>query len=247
MVERTKFQGVLNILSFNRHFYVIGVVLLIGLLSLFYLDIISLTLLVAGLLAVLYGLIAPLVVSAYVYDFSGYYEFTWVQPSQKKEHLKILNIHSGFDETSFILSKKFPEAKVKALDFYNPKLHTEQAIIRARKVTDKYPNSFKTSTTSFKEEDNSVDLVCLLSAAHEIRNADERVIFFKECRRVCKPEGKIVVMEHLRDFPNFMAFTIGVFHFHSNSTWIKCFKKSGFSKIEIKNFTPFLRTYNLTP
>jgi len=246
MVERTKFQGVINILSFNRHFYVIGLVLLLALAGAFYNSFISQTVFSIALLAVLYGLLAPLVVSAYVYDFSGYYAFNWIKPTKNKAELRILNIHSGFDETSFILKKKFPNSDLKALDFYDPIHHTEAAIKRARKVTDRFPNSFKISTTKIEEADHSVDLICLLSAAHEIRNAEERVLFFKECKRVSKPGAKIIVMEHLRDLPNFLAFTVGVGHFHSNSTWLNCFAMAGFNQVESKRFTPFLKTYTLT-
>ena len=151
----------------------------------------------AGIVAlfILYGLIAPLIVSAYVYDFSGYYEMNWLTNGQNKTDTRsILNIHSGFDETSFILQGKFPTSDIKALDFYNPEAHTEEAIKRARKVTDNFANTYSMDSSKIPEKSQSVDLICLLSAAHEIRDKEERVLFLKECRRVCKPDGRIVVL-----------------------------------------------------
>ena len=68
-IERKPFQGVINILSFNRHFYFYGIGTLLILLAITYIiklpTIISI-LIIAGFL---YGLLMPLVISAYVYDF----------------------------------------------------------------------------------------------------------------------------------------------------------------------------------
>ena len=46
----------------------------------------------------------------------------------------ITNINAGFDETSYILDDKFPNATIKAFDFYDAEKHTEASIKRARKV-----------------------------------------------------------------------------------------------------------------
>jgi len=73
--KRKEFQGVLNILSFNRHYYVFGFMALACLFisrSLFELPDTVFWVVIA---AFLYGLIMPLIVSAFVYDFSGYYKF----------------------------------------------------------------------------------------------------------------------------------------------------------------------------
>src|SRR5580704_6957598 len=141
-IKRKKFQGVLNILSFNRHFYVFGLGALLVLFislpfikwphSIFWIII----------AAFLYGLIMPLLVSAYVYDFSSYYDLHWMKEligDQEKVNM-IVNINAGFDETSFIIKSKFPQADIKVFDFYNAKQHTEPAIKRARKVSLVYPN-----------------------------------------------------------------------------------------------------------
>src|SRR3982751_2181425 len=125
--KRRKFQGVLNILSFNRHFYTFGLAVLAVLIAshlLFQWSDIAFWIIVA---AFLYGLVMPLIVSAYVYDFSGYYKFKWLdQLVNKPEAAKeIANIHAGFDETSFILKEKFPASDLRVFDFYNSKRHTE--------------------------------------------------------------------------------------------------------------------------
>ena len=91
-IKRRKFQGVLNILSFNRHFYVLGIItlaLIITSFSLFNWPVLFLWLII---FAFLYGLIMPLIVSAYVYDFSGYYDFNWLQKFNIEDAAPLINI-----------------------------------------------------------------------------------------------------------------------------------------------------------
>ncbi|KQK25888.1 methyltransferase type 11 [Chryseobacterium aquaticum] len=248
-IKRKKFQGVLNILSFNRHFYIFGIaVLAIIVIShqIFrWLDIMFWIIIISFL----YGLIMPLLVSAYVYDFSGYYNFKWLKKCKidKSEVKQILNINAGFDETSFIIKNNFLNADLNVFDFYDAERHTEPAIIRARKVSLVYPNTQQMKSNSMEMSDHSVDLIFLLSAVHEIRSNDEKIQFLKECHRVCKPNGKIIMVEHLRDFPNFLAFSIGFTHFFSKKIWKNAFKNSGFTTFEEVKFTPFMSIFICKP
>jgi len=246
-IKRRKFQGVLNILSFNRHFYVFGLAALALIIAshvifswpnLLYWIIIS---------AFLYGLIMPLLVSAYVYDFSGYYNFNWLKKYKIADAKQILNINAGFDETSFIIKNIFPQSDLKVFDFYNAQQHTEPAIVRARKVSLVYPNTQQITSNSIPLKDKSVDIIFLLSAVHEIRSLEEKVQFLKECHRLCKPGAEVIMVEHLRDFPNFLAFSVGFTHFFSKKVWKKAFQKAGFSSFEETKFTAFMSIFNCCP
>lgn len=249
MEKRRQFQGALNILSFNRHFYISGLaVLAVFLACHFVFDWPNLILWLVSA-AFLYGLIMPLIVSAYVYDFSGYYNFFWLDPlvPNPQKAALVVNINAGFDETSFIIKNKFPGSDLKVFDFYNAKRHTEPAIIRARKVSLVYPNTQSILSNHIPLGDNTVDIVFLLSAVHEIRSHDEKVQFLKECHRICKPNGKIIMVEHLRDFPNFVAFSVGFTHFFSRSVWKNAFQQAGFSSFRETKFTPFMSIFNCSP
>ncbi|MBP9105066.1 MAG: methyltransferase domain-containing protein [Chitinophagaceae bacterium] len=245
-VKRKSFQGVLNILSFNRHFYVFGLgVLALLIASNWFFNLQPLVFWLI-IIAFLYGLIMPLIVSAYVYDFSGYYKLDWLQKEIKDaDKIKLsLNINAGFDETSFIIERIFPNTQLMVFDFYNAKQHTEPAIKRARKVSLVYPNTQQILANSIPLEDKTVDAIFLLSALHEIRTQDEKIQFLKECHRVCKQDGKVIMVEHLRDFPNFLAFTIGFTHFFSRSIWKKAFEGAGFTSFKETKFTPFMSIFN---
>jgi SAM-dependent methyltransferase len=245
-IKRRKLQGVLNILSFNRHFYVFGLIALALIITshvIFNWPDLLFWIIIA---AFLYGLIMPLIVSAYVYDYSGYYDFNWLKSYNIEDSNSklILNINAGFDETSFIIKNLFPQSDLKVFDFYNAERHTEPAIIRARKVSLVYPGTQQIISNSIPLKDNSVDIIFLLSAAHEIRSQEEKIEFLKECHRLCKQNGKVIMVEHLRDFPNFLAFSVGFTHFFSKATWKKAFEKAGFSSFGETKFTPFMSIFN---
>jgi len=246
--KRTRFQGVLNILSFNRHYYIYGLaILLVLFLSQIFFNLPD-VFFWSVIFAFLYGLIMPLIVSAYVYDFSGYYNFDWLNKvigSNQNPGL-IVNINAGFDETSFLIKNRFHQADLKVFDFYNASQHTEPAIKRARNVSLVYPNTQQISSGSIPLKENSADIIFLLSAVHEIRSNEEKVLFLKECHRVCKTEGRVIMVEHLRDVPNFLAFSVGFTHFFSRSTWKKAFELSGFSSVQENKFTPFMSIFNCT-
>lgn len=247
-VRRRKLQGVLNILSFNRHFYIWGLIVLamtiishevIGWSDLLYWLVV---------MAFLYGLIMPLIISAYVYDFSRYYDFHWIRNCNIDANAKqLLNINAGFDETSFIIKNIFPHSDLRVFDFYDARQHTEPAIIRARKVSLVYPNTQQIKSNQIPLEDKSVDVIFLLSAVHEIRSNEEKVEFLKECHRLCKPGGKVIMVEHLRDFPNFLAFSVGFTHFFSRKTWKNAFERAGFSVFLENKFTPFISVFVTNP
>jgi len=235
----------LNILSFNRHFYFWGLIALAALVVAFYLLQLPTLLSTVVIAGFTYGLLMPLFVSAYVYDFSGYYKLDWLKQYLPKDSpsVHLVNINAGFDETSFLIKDILPEAQMHVFDFYDEKRHTEAAIIRARKVSLTYPNTREMDGYRIPMADSSTDVVFLLSAAHEIREFGEKVEFLSECKRICTPTGKIIMVEHMRDVPNFLAFTIGFFHFFSKGTWKKAFSSAGFSSLIHKKFTPFMSVF----
>lgn len=243
---RKPFQGVWNVVRFNWHFYALSA---IGLLILFFfgdytgapLDMFSRALFFLTLAVVLISL----AVTLYVYDLSDLYKLTWLNQLKETGKPVIVNINAGFDETSVLFKKKFKDSEMFVFDFYDPHKHTEISIKRARKAYPPYPNTRQISTTYLPLGDNSADKIFAVLSVHEIRNENERTKFFEELCRILKPDGQIVVTEHLRDTANFLAYNIGFFHFYSKSTWLKTFQSAGLKIVnEIKN-TPFISTFIL--
>ncbi len=241
---RKPFQGVLNIIRFNWHFYVIAAcVLIAALLFVCTIDTAANSYIVVFITLLVLSTLLSLLASLYIYDFSDLYELKWIRKNEKDAF--IVNINAGFDETSALLNVLFANAELKVLDFYNPEKHTEVSIKRARKAYPPYIGTETIEAIDLKLPSNSADKIIVTLAAHEIRNVEERILFFKELQRIIKPEGEIYVTEHLRDLPNFLVYTIGFLHFYSKQNWLNLFQHSNLIvQEEVKN-TPFISTFIL--
>ena len=158
----------------------------------------------------------------------------------------MINIHPGFDESSAILQKEFKGAALRVYDFYDPAKHREISIKRARKKFPPFPGTERITTSDFPKQNKPADLICLFLSAHEIRDEAERIQFFIQLKRNLSAEGQIVLVEHLRNLPNFLAYTLGAFHFHSRSTWQHCFDEAGLTIVGEQQFTPFITIIYLT-
>jgi SAM-dependent methyltransferase len=243
---RKPFQGLKNVIRFNWHFYAIAVLALFIAWSstLFFSENYQIYgYLPAGFIIAVTSL--SLLATYYIYDYSNIYTLDYVKDLNISLEDTLVNIHSGFDEFSFIIAEKFNAQNLLVFDFYNPKKHTEISIERARKVSAVYPNTKSIETTGIPLESKSVDIIFVLFSAHEIRDLQERIVFFQEMSKALNDKGQIIVMEHLRDFPNFMAYTIGFFHFFSKSEWKKTFHNSNLSIQKEMKVTPFISVFIL--
>jgi hypothetical protein len=243
---RKPFQGVTNIVRFNWHFYVIALVLVAVLFlgsqvvnSDFETFIIGLAYLI------IISTVISLVVSYYIYDFSNLYHLNWLTLIKTSDTMKLVNINAGFDETSKLLSLKYPASNLVVFDFYDPEKHTEISIERARRSYPIYPGTQKIETHFIPLVPNSVDYIFLILSAHEIRDTKERIIFFNGLRDCLKKDGTIIVVEHLRDIPNFLAYNFGFFHFHSKKEWQHTFNTSGLCIDKEIKITSFLSAFTL--
>ena len=243
---RKPFQGVLNIIRFNRHYYLLAVTLImIALLLHNRLNDTTRVMTAIVVLLVVSSTLISLVVSCYIYDFSNLYTLSWLDNISQRDNSNIMNINAGFDETSHLLKNRFPNAALMVADFYHPAKHTEISIKRARKAYPPYPNTQQINTSHLPVANSSTDIIFLILSAHEIRNDKERILFFKELSRALSDSGKIIVTEHIRDSANFFAYNIGFFHFHSKATWLHSFYHAGLTVAKEIKITPFITTFIL--
>ncbi len=239
-VKRGRFQGIKNIIYFNWHFYIIFLLLVIGGISILpiipppYAGYLEVVLYISTL-----STLISLIVSWLVYDVSDLYQFHFIKDLKG---LQVLNIHAGFDESSAILKEKSPSTLAIA-DFYDPQKHTEISIKRARKC---YPNSdecIPIKSNQFPFEKNYFDRVFLIFSAHEIRDREERKTFLKELLRILHPDGEVLLLEHRRDWKNFLVYNVGFFHFYSEKEWLNNFKQAGFKLEEKQGIHQLITAY----
>lgn len=241
---RKPFQGVWNIVRFNWQYYILAIVTSLVLLLLrnrFNADVRWVTNILAGF--IISSILISLVVSFYIYDFSNLYKLSWLDKFPVTGKAKIVNINAGFDETSYLLKSKYSHSDLLVFDFYDPVNHTALSIKRARKLYPPYPNTQHVKTNQLPLLDNSIEKVFAILSAHEIRNDDERSLFFMELKRVLTPTGHIILTEHLRDAANFFTYNLGAFHFHSKVSWLRTFNSAGLRVVEEIKITPFITTF----
>lgn len=244
-MTRGSFEGVWNVVRFNWHFYVIifAIILLILLtfpgFSDFY-QALSLTFVFIIIMPVLISL----KVTHKIYDDSTLYELNWL--SEYDEEISIASFNAGFDETTKIIRYKKPKAKVIALDFYDEQKHTEVSIKRARRAYPKVEGTLEMKSQEIPLPHSSIDLVIGFLSLHEIRDEAERVEFFSNIKKILNDQGEIIVIEHLRDTANFLAYNIGFLHFHSKATWQETFRIAGLHIIEEEKINPFMSKFRLS-
>lgn len=158
---------------------------------------------------------------------------------------RLVNINAGFDETSALLAHRFPGAGLTVLDFYDPAVHTEVSIRRARAAYPPYPGTRRVAAGQLPLPAGSCQRVFLFMAAHEARQPAQRVALLREVGRLLLPGGQAVVVEHLRDLPNFLAYTVGFLHFYSGREWRRVFRAAGLVVAREQKITPFVSAFTL--
>jgi SAM-dependent methyltransferase len=243
---RGPFQGVGNIVRFNWHLYMLALAFIGSLLFIsawLPTPLRPFSYLVSAGIAL--STLVSLGVSYYVYDWSPLYRLNWLTDLALSPTSKLVNLHAGFDESSALLAAQLPGATLTVLDYYDPLKHTEVSIKRARKAYPPYPATQAVRTTALPLESGSIDAAFVIFAAHEIRDSTERQTFFTELRRLLKANGQLVVIEHLRDWPNFFAYNLGFLHFYAKPVWLQVFAQCHLSvEQEIKS-TPFVSVFIL--
>jgi hypothetical protein len=245
---RQPFEGIRNIIRFNWHFFLAGGLLIAILFAIAVLVSYPLSLFATSMAClVTFAILLSLVASWYIYDASGLYNMKWLEEVSGTNPIHVVNIHAGFDETSELLQAIYPNALVSVFDFYDPKKHTEISISRARKWKAPLRGTIAFDTSEVNQLPRNASWYCLFFAAHEIRNEDERVRFLSGIRELAGTNGRLLVMEHLRDLPNSLVYHLGVYHFYPESTWSRNFKDAGWHVEKKIKINPFIHLYVLSP
>lgn len=186
-----------------------------------------------------------LVASYLTYDRSGLYTWACLDPHLPTPLARVVHVHTGLDETSATLRAKLPHAELHVFDASAPAAQPEPSIARARRLTSLYPGTVAVGLGPLPLAEGSVDLLLLPMAAHEVRDATTRARWLAELSRVLRPGGRVIVVEHLRDLPNTLAFHVGVLHFLSRRAWHRTFAEAGLVRVHEGHVTPLLALFVL--
>ena len=244
IAARGRYQGVAQIVSFNRGmYYAVFSALGVALILFPFLGHGERLVMADSLAPALFWMAASLAVSHYVYDRSPLYKLDWLVRALARPVQSWINIHSGWDETSVRLHTIFPHVAGQVVDMFDPSLMTEQSIHRAQRLNRPAPSAVAAHYDALPFGDSSFDTAFCIFAAHELRRHDERVRFFREIARILCSEGQLVVVEHARDWQNFLAFGPGFLHFFSRAEWRRTASEAGLTLTTEFPFTPFARVF----
>jgi SAM-dependent methyltransferase len=237
-----RFRGVGQIFVFNWHFYAVTFVVDCAAMFLTRSPMQSGLRFALCLIAVAatFWALASLLVSHYIYDRSPLYKWDWLAAVLKKAPENWVNIHAGLDETSASLIRLFPNARRRILDIFLASEMSEPSIERARRLAQNPIAPERASPFDLPLEDDESDAFFLILAAHELRDHASRVRLFGEIRRALRQGGCIVLVEHLRDWRNFLAFGPGFLHFFSRREWLSVAEQAGLRITTESNVTPFI-------
>ena len=198
-----------------------------------------------GALPALWWLCSSLLVSYYVYDFSPLYSLRWLAGCLSRTPLRWVNIHAGLDETSQGLAALFSAAEGQILDVYDPREMTEPSIAQARRITPARLPATPADWRALPLPDHVFDTAFLIFAAHELRRRPARAQLFCEVTRVLREGGELVLVEHLRDWANFLAFGPGFLHFLPERAWRQAADAAGLRVRLHTSLTPFVHVFVL--
>lgn len=170
--------------------------------------------------------VLSLVVSDYVYDRSELASGAWIGRLLPPRVETWATVDAGLD-AEVDLDRGVPGRCVGRLDVFDGDTVRAPSVVRARAHTARKHAAAPCSATALALGDATCDVVFVVFTAHEVRGASARAAFLRETRRALRPGGRVVLVEHLRDLPNFVAFGPGFLHFVARSEWLALAERAG--------------------
>lgn len=183
-------------------------------------------------------------ISSYIYDWSALVSGCWVPRVLGSPTQTWAMVHAGLD-AEVELDNVMPGRCVARLDIFDPQVMTSPSITRARRRTPSAKHASPCSPTTLALEDEGCDAIVVAFTAHEIRDQAAREAFFDELRRSLRPGGKVLIVEHLRDFVNFLAFGPGYLHFVARREWLRLASHANLAIVSETRITPWVMALTL--
>jgi hypothetical protein len=188
--------------------------------------------------------VASLFVAFHIYDRSLLLDGRWISPLLPPSLQNWATIHAGLD-AEVELDAVMPGSCLARLDVFDRTLMPASSIDRARTYAARANPAVSCSPTDLTVRDQACDAVVVAFTAHEIRNRQARERFFDELRRCLRPGGRIVLVEHVRDIMNFLAFGPGCLHFLPRREWVRLAENANLVVVNETRITPWVVALSL--
>jgi len=215
-------------------------------------EIIGLLLLLAGYafnniyLTIGGGIITAFGIYMIVAHFLSLYIFTGVDSTRFSLIAKLLELNGneyvldvgcGTGRTAIQMARRLTTGKLVGIDIWDTMELGDNSPERAYKnadiegVKDKVEFKFG-NVLEIPFDDNNFDIATCSSVLNNLRGEKNRIKALKEIFRILKPRGKCMLLEPLRNFRMFCAFTpFAVLQLGKSEDWENYAKIAGFSKV----------------
>jgi ubiquinone/menaquinone biosynthesis C-methylase UbiE len=144
----------------------------------------------------------------------------------------VIDITAGKLRGTRGLLSRFQQGHYFVIDIYDSQKMPDPALRRAREMqppleVDRriYRRTAKPSGLPIPH--NWADIVYCDFSLHELQNSVDRQAIFAEFARILKPNGRLLLAEHGRDWLNFLVFGPGVLSFLKPSRWAQHIEEAG--------------------
>lgn len=183
--------------------------------------------------------IVSLAVSFYVYDASELESGAWISSLGLGAVGTWIALDAGLD-AEIDLRATMPGKCAARLDIFDSSVMKAGSISRARRRTPRVEAATASKPSALAVATASCDAAVVAFSAHEIHPARAREEFFAELHRAVTPGGKLLLVEHVRDLANFLAFGPGVLHFLPRAEWLRLAAHAGLRPVLERRITPFV-------
>jgi ubiquinone/menaquinone biosynthesis C-methylase UbiE len=180
--------------------------------------------------------------SLYVFTGVGTTRFGLIAKYMKlKGNEYVLDVGTGTGRTAIQMAKRLTTGKLVGIDIWDTMELGGNSPERAYKNAEiegvKEKVEFKFGNVLEIPFDNDVfDIVTCSSVLNNLPGEKNRIKALKEILRVLKPKGKCMLLEPLRNFRMFCAFTpFAFFQLGHRENWENYAKTAGFSKMRFYN------------
>jgi SAM-dependent methyltransferase len=180
--------------------------------------------------------------SLYIFTGVDGRRFAWItELLELKGNEYVLDVGSGTGRTAVQMAKRLTTGRLVGIDIWDtmelggnsPEKAYKNAEIEGvkSKVEFKFGNVLEIPFDS-----DTFDIVTCSSVLNNLRGEEKRIRALKEIFRVLKPKGKCMLLEPLRNFRMFCAFTpFAFFQLGKRKDWESYAEATGFSEVRFYN------------
>jgi hypothetical protein len=180
---------------------------------------------------------AAVIVTWRVFGADAAARWDWVRSASARS-TRWLNLTTGFDDSTGRL-QAIVDGVGRTIDVFDLTRAPDAPLRRAREAFPPAGLTVPVAGLAAVVEPASAETVFLLMSAHET-HGHERHALFLAARQALGSGGRVVLVEHLRDLANIVAFGPGAWQFSRRDDWLRSASEAGLVLIDERRLDPWV-------